>query len=83
MKHCGAEIFDTNRLRTRIDDLHMSSNDGQAIKCFVVGLDVEVKVGIFVAQGESFPAAALLFLLSNKLQTLAGRPSCLFHPGVG
>jgi hypothetical protein len=36
-----------------------------------------------VAQGESFPAAASLFVLRYKLQTLAGRSSCLFHPGIG
>ena len=42
-----------------------------------------MKVEIFVAQSKSFSAAALLFVLSYKLQTLPGRPSCLFHPGVG
>ena len=37
---------------------------------------------IFVAQGESFPAVAVLFVLSYKLQSLARRPSRLFHPGI-
>jgi hypothetical protein len=45
-------------------------------------LDVEMKVGIFVAQGESLPATALLLFLSYKLQTLAGRPGRLLHSGI-
>ncbi len=64
-------------------DLHMPPNHGQAIERFVVGLKIQMQVGIRVLQHQSLPAIASLLVLCNKLHALAGRSARLLHSGVG
>jgi hypothetical protein len=83
VEHGGAEVLDSDRPSACIADLYMTPYDGQAIECFVVGLKIQMQVGIRMPQDQSFPSIASPFVSCDKLQALPGRSAGLLHSGIG